>query len=84
MAADATATDFKSLGIGMNYVGTSAKTAGVTLTQTASAMGVLSNSGLEAQQAGTGLRKILISLQNPSKSGANVEVARWSGVSGGR
>ena len=71
MAADATATDFKSLGIGMNYVGTSAKTAGVTLTQTASAMGVLSNSGLEAQQAGTGLRKILISLQNPSKSGAN-------------
>ncbi|WP_232342703.1 phage tail tape measure protein, partial [Bifidobacterium sp. M0353] len=59
MAADATATDFKSLGIGMNYVGTSAKTAGITLTQTASAMGVLSNSGLEAQQAGTGLRKIL-------------------------
>lgn len=70
MAADATATDFKSLGIGMNYVGTSAKTAGITLTQTASAMGVLSNSGLEAQQAGTGLRKILISLQTPSKSGA--------------
>ena len=71
MAADATATDFKSLGIGMNYVGTSAKTAGITLTQTASAMGVLSNSGLEAQQAGTGLRKILISLQTPSKSGEN-------------
>ena len=70
MAADATATDFKSLGIGMNYVGTSAKTAGITLTQTASAMGVLSNSGLEAQQAGTGLRKILISLQTPSKTGA--------------
>ena len=71
MAADATATDFKSLGIGMNYVGTSAKTAGITLTQTASAVGVLSNSGLEAQQAGTGLRKILISLQTPSKSGEN-------------
>ncbi len=71
MAADATATDFKSLGIGMNYVGTSAKTAGRSLTDTASAMGVLSNAGLEAQQAGTGLRKILISLQTPSKSGAN-------------
>ena len=71
MAADATATDFKSLGVGMNYVGTSAKTAGVSLTETASVMGVLSNAGLEAQQAGTGLRKILISLQTPSKSGAN-------------
>lgn len=70
MAADATSTDFKSLGVGMNYVGTSAKTAGVSLTETASAMGVLSNSGLEAQQAGTGLRKILISLQTPSKNGA--------------
>ena len=71
MAADATSTDFKSLGVGMNYVGTSAKTAGVSLTETASAMGVLSNSGLEAQQAGTGLRKILISLQTPSKNGAD-------------
>lgn len=71
MAADATSTDFKSLGIGMNYVGTSAHTAGLSLTETASAMGVLSNSGLAAQQAGTGLRKILISLQTPSKSGDN-------------
>lgn len=71
MAADATSTNFAELGIGMNYVGTSGHTAGLSLTETASAMGVLSNSGLAAQQAGTGLRKILISLQTPSKSGDN-------------
>lgn len=71
MAADATSTDFKSLGVGMNYVGTSAHTAGLSLGDTASAMGVLSNSGLEAQQAGTGLRKILISLMTPTKGGAS-------------
>lgn len=70
MAADATSTDFKSLGVGMNYVGTSAHTAGLSLSDTASAMGVLSNSGLEAQQAGTGLRKILISLMTPTDNGA--------------
>lgn len=70
MAADATSTDFKSLGVGMNYVGTSAHTAGLSLGNTASAMGVLSNSGLEAQQAGTGLRKILISLKTPTDSAA--------------
>ena len=71
MAADATSTDFKSLGVGMNYVGTSAHTAGLSLAQTSSAMGVLSNSGLEAQQAGTGLRKILISLKTPTDNGAD-------------
>lgn len=46
MAADATSTDFSDLGVGMSYVGTTADQAGLSLTQTASAMGVLSNSGI--------------------------------------
>ena len=46
MAADATATNFSDLGVGMSYVGTSAKSAGVSLDETASAMGILSNAGL--------------------------------------
>ena len=70
VAANATSTSFADLGIGMNYVGTSAKTAGISLTDAASTMGVLSNSGLEAQQAGTGLRKVLNSLMNPGDKNA--------------
>lgn len=63
-AADATSTSFSDLGIGMSYAGASAKTAKVELSETASAMGILSNNGLEADKAGTGLRQVLNSLTN--------------------
>lgn len=66
-SADMTATDFQSLGIGMSYVGDSAKTAGFSLAETSAAMGELSNHGLEADKAGTGLRKTIVSLAKPSK-----------------
>lgn len=70
-AADATSTDFSSLGIGMSYVGSSAHLAGFSLSETASAMGILSNNGLEADKAGTGLRKVINSLVSPTKTGAD-------------
>lgn len=66
-SADMTATDFQKLGIGMSYVGDSAKTAGFSLAETSAAMGELSNHGLEADKAGTGLRKTIVSLAKPSK-----------------
>lgn len=66
-AADMTATDFSKLGIGMEYVGDSAKTAGFSLAETSASMGELSNHGLEADKAGTGLRKTIVSLAKPSK-----------------
>lgn len=67
-AADLTATDFHSMGIALSYSGVSAKQAGLSLSETASAIGILSNNGLEADKAGTGLRKTLASLQSPSKA----------------
>lgn len=67
-AADMTATDFQSLGVGMSYVGSTAHQAGFSLSETASAMGILSNNGLEAEQAGTGLRKAINSLVSPTAS----------------
>ncbi|AIS73881.1 tape measure protein [Lactobacillus phage Ldl1] len=67
-AADMTASDFKSLGIGMEYVASYAHQAGISLEETASALGILSNNGLEAQKAGTGLRKIISSLTSPTKA----------------
>ena len=66
-AADMTATDFQSLGKAMEYVGSSAHQSGFDLSETASAIGVLSNNGLEADKAGTGLRKVINSLQSPTK-----------------
>lgn len=65
-AADTTATDFSSLGKGMEYVGDSAKNAGFSLEETSAALGELSNHGLEADKAGTGLRKMITSLASPS------------------
>lgn len=50
-AADKTSTKFADLGVGMNYVGATAHQAGFSLSETASAMGVLSSNGLEADKA---------------------------------
>ncbi|WP_225427488.1 phage tail tape measure protein [Ligilactobacillus agilis] len=66
-AADATSTGFSELGIGMSYVGSTAHTAHIALSETASAMGVLSNNGLEAEKAGTGLRNVINNLVNGVK-----------------
>ncbi|MCD7132466.1 phage tail tape measure protein [Limosilactobacillus balticus] len=68
-AADKTSTDFQSLGIGMSYVGSTAHQAGFSLSETATAMGILSNNGLEADKAGTGLRKVIDSLRTPTANG---------------
>lgn len=68
-AADMTATDFKSMSVAMEYAGPAAKTLGYTVGQTASAIGILSNNGLEADKAGTGLRQVFNSLIRPTKGG---------------
>lgn len=69
-AADVTSTSFSDLGLGMSYAGASAKTAKVELSETAAAMGILSNNGLEADKAGTGLRDVLNHL---TKGIANID-----------
>ena len=50
-SADVTSTSFQSLGVGMSYVSSTAHQAKFSLAETASAMGVLSNAGLEADKA---------------------------------
>lgn len=65
-SADETATSFQQLGKGMEYVGDVSHNAGFKLSETSAAMGELSNHGLEADKAGTGLRKAIVSLAQPS------------------
>ena len=67
-ASDVTATDFHSLGKGMEYVGDTAKNAGFSIEQTSAALGELSNHGMEADKAGTGLRKTITSLASPTNA----------------
>ncbi|MBP5841649.1 phage tail tape measure protein [Lactiplantibacillus plantarum] len=64
--ADTTATDFQSLGKGMEYVSETASNAGFSVEETSAALGELSNHGLEADKAGTGLRKVITSLAKPT------------------
>lgn len=63
-SADATSTGFSDIGVAMSYVGSTAKASHVSLAQTASALGVLSNNGLEADKAGTALRGTINGLTN--------------------
>lgn len=65
-AADVTSTSFKDIGEAMNYAGPSAKATGLSLKETSAILGVLSNNGLEATQAGTGLQRILTRLAAPT------------------
>ncbi|EAD9174114.1 phage tail tape measure protein [Listeria monocytogenes] len=73
--ADKTAAGFSDMGTAMNYVGPISHSLGYSLTDTAAAVGLLSNRGIEEQKAGTGLRGMLTSLLKPSKSAAEAMAA---------
>lgn len=49
-SADMTATSFKDLGVAMSYVSASASQAGFSVEETSAAIGILSNSGVEASK----------------------------------
>lgn len=63
-SADATSTGFGDLGVAMSYVGEAAHTNNISLSETASALGVLSNRGMESDKAGTNLRGTINGLTN--------------------
>lgn len=68
--ASASTTDITGLGEALKYSATPAAALGVSLRDTVAATALLSNAGLDAGQAGTTLRSVLVSLANPSKQAA--------------
>lgn len=68
--ANKTKAGFKDMGDAMVYVGPVAKSIGMDLEQTASAIGILSNAGIQGEQAGTALRGALTRLLKPSEQNA--------------
>ncbi|MEJ1300117.1 phage tail tape measure protein [Latilactobacillus sakei] len=77
--ANATAAGFQDMGEAMTYVGPSAHAAGISLEETAIAIGIMSNKGIEGSVAGTALRGALTRLMKPSKQ--NVAGFEAMGVS---
>lgn len=58
-SADATSTGFHSLGDSVHYFGAAAKAQNISLAESASAIGVLSNNGIEGSMGGTAMRDII-------------------------
>ena len=77
--ANATAAGFQDMGEAMTYVGPTAHAAGISLEETAAAIGIMSNKGIEGSVAGTALRGALTRLMKPSKQ--NVAGFKAMGVS---
>lgn len=59
-------TSVEQMGGAMSYVAPVAAGAGLSLEETAAAIGTLSNAGIQGERAGTALRSMISSLQNPT------------------
>lgn len=70
LASKESASSVQTLGLSMEYVGPIAHSAGMSFEETAAALAILSNAGLEGERAGTGMRGVLGSLINPSTDAA--------------
>jgi len=66
LASNRSNTNVRQLGDAFKFVAPIASALGVELEEAGAAIGVLSNAGLQGSTAGTGLRKTLTSLINPS------------------
>lgn len=60
-------TDISQMGQAMKFAGPLAKGLGVSMQTAAAAIGVLSNAGLQAEMAGTGLRQVMTTLAVPPR-----------------
>lgn len=65
-AASSANTSVEQMGTAMSYVAPVAAGAGISIEETAAAIGILSNAGIQGERAGTALRAIIASLQNPT------------------
>lgn len=72
LAANSSNTDVSQLGEAMKYAAPVAAGLGVGIEDTAAAVSALSDAGLQASMAGTGLRRVMIGLEKQSKQGEKV------------
>lgn len=65
-AASNANTSVEQMGGAMSYVGPVAAGAGISIEETAASIGILSDAGIQGERAGTALRSMIASLQNPT------------------
>ncbi|HFR3976730.1 TPA: phage tail tape measure protein [Streptococcus suis] len=68
--ANKTKAGFADMGLAMEYVGPVAHSVNMEIEETAAAIGILSDAGIDGQKAGTALRGALSKLLDPSKENA--------------
>ncbi|WP_143463343.1 phage tail tape measure protein [Levilactobacillus enshiensis] len=78
--ADLSATDFTGIGNSLRYAGATAHSANQSLAGTIGAIGVLSNNGQDGTVSGTGLRKDINSLLNPTSGPKGQGVAALKSI----
>ena len=66
-AANSSNTSVEQLGMALSFVGPPARSLGVSVEETAAAIGVLSDAGIQGSRAGTGLRRVLSALADPTE-----------------
>jgi TP901 family phage tail tape measure protein len=69
--ANAANTDVTQFAEAMKFVGPVAAGAGKSVEEAAAAIGVLSDAGIQSTMAGTGLRRVILSLLTPAKEAAD-------------
>lgn len=72
VAANSANTNVQQLGDGLKLVAPIAAGVGISLEETTAIIGALSDAGLQASLAGTGLRRIISELESPSTATAKV------------
>ena len=65
-------TTISQLANALSYAGPAAEAAGISMRETIVAVEALSNNGIKASRAGTALRRLFVSLLNPTKKGQQV------------
>lgn len=66
-AANASSSDISDLGYGLSMSSLAAKSAGLSIEQTAASLALLSNNGLQGSDAGTSLKTMLMAMNAPTK-----------------
>jgi TP901 family phage tail tape measure protein len=70
--ANQSAADLTDMQYALKYAGPPASALGVSLEELSASIGIMTDAGMEGQQAGTSLRSALVSLLNPSEKNSKL------------
>lgn len=65
-------TDIEQLANALSYAGPAAQTAGISFKDTTAAIEALANAGFKGSRSGSALRRLFVSILNPTKKGSEV------------